>query len=180
MPFLVLGVLTLLVVAAAILGVVQAPTGTDLSVHNAVNQTLTAERVTGNFTQSGTPGTVHFTFVAPDHVTAYLAEPNKGASQAPRSSTGPSAKNVLEPVMTLGTLSGFRGNGAKFVISKPIAALETGKPDPSLTGSFRAIATVATGYVVRVREDIAVAKGGRQFSEQIDYKIQRVDGWTRT
>ncbi|MGH9089475.1 MAG: hypothetical protein ACRDYZ_15435 [Acidimicrobiales bacterium] len=182
LPHLILGVLSLLAAGAAISSVlVWAPTGTDLAVHNAAGAVLHATTVVGKYTQTTLRGeTINFAYHAPDRVTAHFSGPVKGVSHAPQSTTGAAAKNVLSPVSELTTLKGFNGHGSLYLVAETIKQLVAPTQRAAITGTFRAVATVTTGYVVRVQEHIAAKQGGRQITDHIDYRLNRVDGWTRS
>lgn len=179
-PYLIVGVLGLLAAGAAISGIlVWAPTGTDLKVHNAAGETALAGGVSGRLTQTTQRGRqqIAFTFQAPDQVTAHLVGP--GVNHAPRSITGPTAQSFLSPVLELQTLTGFTGSGTLYSVSKTIKQLLTPAQRASVSGTFRTVATVTTGFVVRVQEHISATKGSQTVTEHVDYRLNRVDGWTR-
>lgn len=182
LPHLILGVLTVLAAAAAISAVfVWAPTGTDLAVHNAAGAVLHATTVAGQYTETTLRGeTIDFTYHAPDRVTAHFSGPVKGVNHAPQSTTGAAAQNVLSPVRELTTLTGFNGHGSTYLVSETIKQLVAPAQRQALTGTLRAVATVTTGYVVRLQEHIAAKQGGRQITDHIDYRLNRIDGWTRS
>lgn len=171
----------MLAAGAAISSVlVWAPTGTDLAVHNASGQTLNAGVVSGAYTETTLRGeTIDFTYRAPDEVTAHFTGPVKGVNHSPQSTTGAAAQNVLSPIRELQTLTGFSGRGSIYLVSETIKHLVAPAERSSVTGSLRAVATVATGYVVRVQEHISATQGGRHITDHIDYRLDRIDSWTR-
>lgn len=180
-PFLTVGLLGLLAAGGAVVGgVVMAPTGTDLRVHNAAGETVRANTVRGAYTETSLRGeSINFTYHAPDRVTAYYSGPVKGVSHAPQSATGAAAQQVLSPVKELQTLSGFHSHGSVYLVSETVKKLVAPSQRTAVTGTVRAVATVATGYVVRVQEHILATQGGQRITDHIDYRLDRVDDWVR-
>jgi hypothetical protein len=180
-PHLVLAVMTLLAIGAAILGFEWAPNSTDLAVHNAAGETLKAQTVAGTYTTSTLHGeSIQFLFKAPSTVTAHFTGPVKGVNHKAQTTTGAAAANVLSPVRELGTVSGFTGHGSVYLASETIKNLVTPTVRSSVSGTLRAVATVATGYVVRVQEHISATQGGRHINQLLDYRLNRVDAWNRS
>lgn len=180
-PHLVLAVMTVLAIGAVILGVVMSPNGTDLAVHNAAGETLRAGTVSGSYTTSTLRGeSIEFVYRSPDTVIAHFSGPVKGVNHAPQTTKGATAANVLSPVKELQTVTGFTGHGSVYLASETIKKLVAPAVRSSVTGTLRAVATVATGYVVRVQEHISATQGGRKINQLLDYRLTRVDGWPRS
>lgn len=185
-PLILVGILGLLAAGAAILaGVFQSPATTDLVVHNAAGETAGASTVRGTYTATTLAGdTLHFVYQSPDRVTTYFSGPSGQLNHRPQSATGPTAVRVLLPVTQLQQLDGFTASGSSYVITKPFKDLVARSLRHQVRGTFRATVTVATGYVVRLQEDLAgvETRGGhaQQIASHADYRLSQVDGWSAT
>lgn len=185
-PALLVGLLGLLAAGAAILaGVFQSPDTTDLVVHNAAGETVGASTVRGTYTATTLAGdTFHFFYRSPDQVTTFFSGPSGQLSHKPQTATGPTATDVLVPVRKLQQFHGFTASGPSYVITKPFKDLVKRSLRHQVRGTFRATVTVATGYVVRLREDLAGVEtlGGHahHIASHADYRLSQIDGWSAT
>ncbi len=177
--FLLLGLLTLLAAGGAVLGALQAPTGTDLAVRNGAGETLLAERVTGSYTTSQLNGVVvSFDFRAPDFASEKATGPH-GKVEGRRSLTGPQAAGVLEPVRELLSLPEFSAHGSLYQSTLPASTLVPVATRARVTGTYRTRVQLEGGYVVAVFVRIDASEGAQHIVETVDYRLSRVDGWTR-
>lgn len=175
--FLILGVLSLLVAGAVVLGVAQAPTGTDLAVHNGAGETLGATTVAGNYTASYLGSdVVSFVFTSPDSAIEEARGP-RGAVKAKRSVTGANAVGLLEPVAVLLSIPRFTQHGSVYESSEPVAELVPASERHAVSGTYRTSVSLAGGYVVGVRLAIKAVENGQKLAETVDYHLTRVGGW---
>ena len=179
-PFLLVGVLGLLALGAAIYGFETQPTTTDLKIHNAAGETVRAQSLSGTITESTVPGAkILFTYDAPATLTARVRGP--GQSNAPRTTTGPTAQQALSPVAGLERLKGFTDQGSVYLQSQPLD-LVTPSAGATIKGSVRTVATVATGYVVQVQEHLAATatQAGKRsrVTRHLNYRLHRINSWT--
>lgn len=151
LPFLILGLLTVLAVGMAVLGLSEAPPTADLTVHNGAGETLTAPSFTARFTYKSSPEVIKVQFLAPDQVTETLVRGGPtGRPPESRTVKGPSALKVLEPVSELLKIDGFVQHGSTYVGSQPIADLIPASEAREVSGTIRYAVTVTGGYVVKV------------------------------
>ncbi len=180
LAFVLVGVLGLLAAGGAVLGAFQAPTGTDLAVHNGAAQTLLADRVTGSYTTSQFTGTViSFDFRAPDRSTETARGPT-GKVEGHRTVTGAPATGVLGPVRRLLDIANFSTQGAYYSSTQPASVLVPAATRAKVTGTYRTLVQLETGYVVAVLVRIHANDGTQHVTETMNYRLSRVDGWTRT
>jgi hypothetical protein len=179
LAFVILGLLTLLAAGGAVLGALQAPTGTDLAVRNGAGQTLLAQRVTGSYTTSQLNGVVvSFDFRAPDHASEKATGP-KGKVEGRRSLIGPQASSVLDPVRQLLSLPKFSAHGSLYQSVLPASVLVPLATRARVTGTYRTQVQLQGGYVVAVFVRIDASEGSQHIVETIEYRLSRVDAWTR-
>ncbi len=180
LALVLVGALGLLAAGGAVLGAFQAPTGTDLAVHNGAGQTLLATRVVGSYTSSELPGTtVKFDFTAPDHLVEKAVE-KSGKVEGRRTVSGSEATGVLTPVRNLLSIRGFSVHGAYYENTQPAANLVTPAERPDVTGTYRTRVELESGYVVGVFIRINAAEGTERVAETVDYRLSRIDGWMRS
>lgn len=179
LSFVLLGLLGLLAAGGAVLGAFQAPTGTDVAVHNGASETLLAGRVVGTYTSSQFKGmVVSFNFQAPDHVTE-VARGSSGQVEGRRQLNGSAASSVLGPVRHLLAIGNFSTHGSYYDSTQPASALVASPTRARVTGTYRTQVQVETGYVVAVFLRIDANDGTQHIVEYVDYRLSRVDGWTR-
>ena len=180
LSFVLLGVLALLAVGGAVLGAFQAPTGTDLAVHNGAGETLLAGHVVGNYTTSQLKGvTVSFDFRAPDRVHEVATGPT-GKVQGRRNVTGTQASTVLDPVRQLLSLQSFSPHGSLYESVQPASILVPPATRQRVRGTFQTRVQLQGGFVVAVFVRIAASEGPQHIVETVKYRLSRVDGWKRS
>ncbi len=176
---LLVGVVVLLAAGGALLGAFQAPTGTDLAVHNGVGETLQANRVVGTYKTSAAPGTVvSFDYTAPDHI-AEEAVGADGHVEGRRDVTTPEASEVLGPVRELLSVGSFAPRGGYYESTQPASELVTPAERAAVSGTYRARVQLESGYVVAVSLRIDARDGSQRIDETVEYTLSRVGGWTR-
>lgn len=176
LAFLILGVLSLLVAGAVVLGTVQAPTGTDLAVHNGAGETLGASSVTGHYTASYLGAdVVSFTYVP--GLTRVVARGPHGKVQGHRSVSGADAAGILEPVQALLSIPNFIEHGSLYESTEPVADLVPTNERTAVSGSYRTAVRLAGGYVVSVHLAIRAVEEGQKVSETVEYHLTRVGSW---
>jgi len=178
--FLLVGLLGLLAAGGAVLGAFEAPAGADLAVHDGANQTLLADHVEGDYTSSQYAGLViSFDFVAPDHASEVATGPN-GQAEGHRRLNGAAASGLLDPVRRLLSLGNFSTRGDYYDSTEPASVLFAKPTRPHVTGTFRTLVQVETGYVVAVVLQVQAKDGTRQVAQSVDYRLLRVGTWTRS
>jgi hypothetical protein len=184
LAFVLVGVMGLLAAGGAVLGAFQAPTGTDLAVHNGAGETLQASRVVGTYTTSDSGGeVVSFVFDAPDHVFEE-AIGSTGKVEARRHVSGGKASSVLSPVQQLLSLESFSAHGSYYDNTRPASVLAPSAPRGSVTGTYLTRVELEGGYVVAIflRIDAHIDENGQRehVTETVKYNLSRVDGWSRS
>lgn len=171
--------LGLLVAGGAVLGVAEAPAGADLAVHDGATQTLGASRVDGSYTTSQYQGLVlSFDFQAPDHALEVARGPG-GQVEGRRQLAGAAASGLLGPVRRLLGIGNFSSQGAYFASTLPASVLVAPATRARVSGTYRTLVEVKTGYVVAVLLKIDAVEGSQHLAESLDYHLTRVGGWTR-
>lgn len=177
LAFAIVGLLGLLTGGAAVVGALQAPTGADVTVHNAASQTLAADRVTGRYQASYLRGAViSFDYTAPDTATEE-AKSSSGTVKGPRSVHGRQATSVLDPVRQLLSDSHFSEHGSVYVSAKPAATLVPASQRAIVTGDLVTTVRTENGYVVGVVLVLSATEGPQRVSERVDYQLTRVGPW---
>ena len=180
LSFLILGLLTLLAAGGAVLGAFQAPTGTDLAVHNGAGETLLADSVAGSYTTSQLNGVVvSFHFRAPGRASEVATGPT-GKVEGRRSLTGSQASGVLDPVREVLALPAFSAHGSLYQSVLPASILVPSATRARVTGTYRTRVQLQGGYVVAVFVRIDAKEGPQHIVETVEYRLSRVDGWTRS
>jgi hypothetical protein len=175
LAFLILGVLSLLAVGAALLGVAQAPTGADVAVHNAAVNTLSVNQVVGHVTATGLGKyTVDFTFVAPDQATEVEKAPG-GAVKAGGKVSGDTAAALLNPIRDALDTTGFSGKGPKYVTTT-VQSLADGA-NGTVAVTARTTVLLDSGYVVGVAVRRSATVRGRHVVTTVAYTYTRVGSW---
>lgn len=178
LAFLLVGLLGLLAAGGAVLGAFQAPTGTDLTIHNDASQTLSAKHITGSYTASNFAGAV----IAFDYRPGQATEVARGATgkvKAHRTVHGTAAQSVLQPVRALLTITSFTAHNGVYESAQPAAHLLPPGQRAGVTGTYRTAVELAGGYVVRVQVSIDAVQHGQHITEATDYRLTRIDGWRR-
>lgn len=172
------GVLGLLAAGGAVLGAFEAPTPTDLAVHNGAGQTLAAASVVGVYTSSTLGGeSVHFVFTAPDAATE-TARTATGHIAAHRTVQGTTATGILAPVRALLTLDRFTEHDGTYLMTKPAKALVPPGQRSAVSGSYRVTVHLAAGYVVSVTFRLDAVDQGQHILRTIGYRLSKVGAWT--
>lgn len=180
LAFVLVGVMGLLAAGGAVFGAFQAPTGVDLAVHNGAGETLLAGRVVGAFTSSQLAGTIiSFDFTAPDHVTEE-AIGLTGKVEGRQKVAGSRASEVLDPVRALLTVKKFSVHGSYYDNTQPARNFVAPSERSAVSGTYSTRVQLAGGYVVSIFERIDLKEGSRHVTETADYRLSRVDGWTRS
>ena len=180
LAFVLVGVMSLLGAGGAVLGASQAPTGVDLAVHNGAGETLQANQVVGAYTSSQLSGSViSFTFTAPDHLTEKLVG-TSGKVEKRQKVTGSRATEVLAPLRALLSISAFSAHGAYFDNTQPARNLVSPSQRAGVSGTFTTRVQLQGGYVVDIFDHVDVKEGTHHITETADYRLSRVDAWTRT
>lgn len=180
LALVLVGVLALLVAGGALLGAFQAPTGTDLALHNGAGETLLANHVAGRYTSSGLKGVVvSFDFRAPDHLSEVARGPN-GKVKARRKVSGVVASTILDPIRGLLSIPTFTSHGDVFKSVQPASVLAPASTRSPITGTYRTTAQLEGGYVVAVSLRIDATDGSEHVAESVEYRFTRVDGWSRS
>jgi hypothetical protein len=180
LAFVLVGLLGLLAAGGAVLGAFEAPTGSNLAVHNGANQTLLAARVKGSYTTSQYTGLViSFDYRAPDHSSEVARGPG-GKVEGRRSVTGGQAISVLGPVRQLLGITNFSLQGAYYSSAQPASVLVPAATRAKVTGTYQTRVQLETGYVVAVFVRIDAHDGTQHVLETMDYELSRVGGWIRS
>lgn len=176
LAFVILGVLSLLAAGALVLGLVQAPTGTDLAVHNGAGETLQASEVSGHYTGSDLGSdVVSFTYVPGS--TRLVERGPHGKVEGRRSVSGANAIGVLEPVQSLLSIGHFTAHGSTYRSTEPVADLVPANERSEVKGTYQTTVRLAGGYVVDVHLAIRAQEQGQKISETADYHLTRVGSW---
>jgi hypothetical protein len=179
LAFLLVGVMGLLAAGGAVLGAFQAPTGVDLAVHNSAGETLLASQVVGAYTTSQLAGAVvSFSFTAPHHVTEKLIS-TSGKVEQHQSVTGSRATQVLAPLRTLLSINAFSAHGAYYDYIQSARSLVAPSQRAAVSGTVTTQVQLQGGYVVDIFERVNATQGTQHITETADYRLSRVDGWTR-
>jgi hypothetical protein len=177
LAFVLVGVMSLLAAGGAVLGVLQAPTPDDLTVHNGAGETLAAPNVDGRYSATNLGrDVIAFRYVAPDRVTEVALGPT-GAVKARRTVVGPPA--VLSPLRQVLAESHFRTLGGTYVSLLPVATIVPASQRALVTGTYRTSVDIASGYVVEVDIAITATEAGQHISERADFRLTRVGTWRR-
>lgn len=176
LAFVILGVLSLLAAGALVLGLVQAPTGTDLVVHNGAGETLQASAVTGHYTESDLGSDViSFTYVPGS--THLVERGPHGKVLGQRSVAGANAIGILEPVQALLGIDHFTAHGSTYRSTEPVADLVPANERREVKGTYRTTVRLAGGFVVGVHLAIRADEQGQKISQTADYHLTRVGSW---
>ncbi|MGH8989658.1 MAG: hypothetical protein ACRDXC_13870 [Acidimicrobiales bacterium] len=176
---LLVGVMSLLAAGGAVLGAFQAPTGVDLAVHNAAGETLLADRVVGAYTTTQLAGTViSFDYTAPDHLSVE-AVGTSGKVEERQKVTGAKATSVLAPLQDVLSLEGFTPRGSYYDHTKT-ARRPASSSQVALSETAHTQVQLAGGYVVAILRSIDVKEGSHHLTETADFRLLRVDGWSRS
>ena len=179
LAFFLVGVMGLLAVGGALLGAFQAPTGVDLAVHNSAGETLLASRVVGAYTSSQLAGSVvSFSFTAPDHVTEKLIG-TSGKVEQHQNVTGSTAVQVLAPLRSLLSIDAFSAHGAYYDNTQSARSLVPPSQRAAVSGTVTTQVQLQGGYVVDIFDHVDVKEGTQHITQTADYRLSRVDGWTR-
>jgi hypothetical protein len=177
--FLLVGLLGLLAAGGAVLGAFQAPTGTNLAVHNDAGETLLAEHLSGSYSSTATSGTViSFRFTSPDRLYEVARGPS-GTVEGKRTVTGASANAVLGPLRQLLSIPQYSAKGSTYHSSEPASVLVPPAQRQFVTGTYRTTVELAGGYVVGVVERIDASEHGQHIVDEVTYRLDQVDSWTR-
>ena len=179
LAFVLVGVMSLLAAGGAVLGILQAPTPDDLTVHNGAGETLAASNVEGRYSATNLGrDVIAFRYAAPDRVTEVALGPS-GAVKARRTLVGPTAVGVLSPLRQVLAESHFRTLGRTYVSLLPVAAIVPASQRALVTGTYRTTVDIASGYVVEVDIAITATEAGQHISERADFRLTRVGSWRR-
>lgn len=178
LSFLLVGLLGLLAAGGAVLGAFQAPTGTDLAVHNGAGQTLSASQITGSYTASYFSGAVISFGYRPGQATE-VARAATGAVKARRTVHGTAAQGILQPVRALLSIPTFSAHDGTYRSTQPASVLLPPAQRAGVTGTYRTDVQLTGGYVVDVHLSINAVQRGQHITETVDYRLSRVDGWKR-
>jgi len=174
--------MTVLAIGAVVLGLVMAPTTTDLTVSNGAGQTLLASQVNALYTRSGTPAVVKVEYVAPDFGRQTIVAGVPGHHSL--TVHGAKAKALLAPVSDVLNISGFTKTGTHsgtvYVGSESASKLVPPSEAALVSGTLQAKVTVLNGYVTNVVETLNVHTPGGSNTQGIRYRITEVDGWKVT
>ncbi len=179
LSFLLVGLLGLLAAGGAVLGAVQAPTGTDLAVHNAATATLTAARLTGTYTASNLNGDiVSFVYKAPGIATEVARTP-QGVVKGRRSVQGRTATGLLAPIQDLLGITTFTAKGGAFVSKEPAYVLASGSQRSKVSGTYRSVVHLDAGYVVSVLLTLNAVDQGQHIVATVHVRLTSVGSWSR-
>jgi hypothetical protein len=179
LAFVLLAVLSLLAAGAAILGVFQAPTSTDLAVHNGAGETLEASPVVGFYTTTNLVGEyVTFVFTLPDRAVEE-AKTKNGTVKGKRTVEGATATGVLQPVRALLSLHRFKAHDGEYRIVEPVADLVPAYERSAVSGVYTAVVHMAGGYVVEVDYSINAEEAGQHVSQSLRFLLTQVGSWKR-
>jgi hypothetical protein len=180
LAIVLVGVMGLLAAGGAVLGAFQAPTGVDLAVHNGAGETLLARQVVGAFTSSQLAGTViSFDFTAPDHVTE-KAIGLSGKVEEQQKVAGSRASEVLDPVRALLSVKAFSVHGSYYDHTQPARDFVPPAERADVSGTYSVRVQLEGGYVVSIFERVDMKEGSQPITQTADYRLSRVDGWTRS
>lgn len=162
------------------LGALQAPTGTDLAVHNGAGETLQATHIVGRFTTSGNPGiAIAFVFRAPDHLSEEAVS-SAGKVENRQTLNGPEALGALGPLHRVLSLHKFARKGSYYDRTLPASVLVKPATRTKIVGTYQTRVQVEGGYLVTVDVEISARENGQNLVETQDYVLSRVDGWSRS
>lgn len=179
LAFLLVGLLGLLAAGGAVLGAFQAPTGTDLAVHNAATATLTAARVAGTYTASNLNGDiVSFVYEAPGKATEVARSP-QGVVKGRRSVQGRTATGILAPILNLLAITTFTAKGGDFVSTEPAALLAPAGQRAKISGTYRSVVHLDAGYVVSVLLTLNALEQGQHIVATVRVRLTSVGNWAR-
>jgi|GEM_PF-3999064 len=181
-PHLILGVMTVLVIGAVILGLYLAPDTSVLTVHNGAGEVVTAGQVTGVVTVPTSTAKIAFTYVAPDFGKQTLVSSGGAGRHPSKTIHGPTAKTLLQPVSELLKIPTFTkvgtGSATRYVGQVPASDLVPASEASLVRGQLLATAQVTNGYVVFVNEKINLTTPVGTTKETLRYQLTKVDGWT--
>ena len=168
MPWLVLSVLVTLAVAAAILGLSQAPGSADLAAHNAVGETLLAPNFTAVQTSSASPIVVRVAYRAPD--TLRVVETYRNQHRA-TTVTGPAVATQLKSLSDLEQRS-FTKRGSLYVTEM------TGSSSTGTRAAELIFLTVDNGYMVRLHQQVVLTSVAGTQSSNALLRFAKIGDWT--
>jgi hypothetical protein len=189
LPFLLVGVMGLLVVGALLLGLFQAPNSTVLYVHNAAGETAAASNFTATYagsesaTRSGLPPVGYklagrLDWTAPDEatVTRHLI----GLGSLPPSTSvahvkGSKAQSALQPLTTAQQITNFQRHGSVYVGSQYLVG-DHGQITESIVDTIR----VANGYLVVIDQNVRLASSSAATVTRVTFHFRQIAGWTVT
>ncbi len=146
-PFLIVCLLIGLSVGAAVLGFRQAPSGNDVTVHNAAGELLASSSFTALYTTER--GQVLLQYKPPDTATEVLVRGPKGSHRGAVHLTGSTAKSTISPLLNLSKVTGFESHSSStYTGAVSIATLVPAAEQGLVHGTERYAVTVAGGYVV--------------------------------
>lgn len=183
LPFLILGVLSLLAVGGLVLGLALAPAAADLAVHNATGETLAADSFTADLTASqstlASPASLHFSgrleYSKPDTVRIVRLGP-AGGGPSSVTFTGPRAANYLSALTDLRRFSAFHQRGATYTASLPVSRFVPAVEARLVHGSYRVAVTVGGNQVTALAEQVVLVTPSGTTRETLRYVFEQIDG----
>ena len=176
LAFALVGVMSLLAAGGALLGVFQAPTGADLSVHNAAGETLEATRIAGSYTTSREPDTtISFVFTAPNHV-LIKAVGHTGKVEA-RENVTSQASGVLTPLRHLLSINAFSVQGSYYEYTEPAWKLLKPSLRSEVSGTYTWRVQLQGGYVVGVFLHFDAKVESQHVTETEGFRLSRIGDW---
>jgi hypothetical protein len=146
-PFLIVCVLIGLSAGAAVLGFRQAPSGNDVTVHNAAGELLAASSFTALYTTER--GQVVLKYKPPDTATEVLVRGSAGKHRGSVQLTGSKAKATISPLLNLSKVTGFKSaRSSTYTGSISITTLIPAAEQGLVHGTEHYAVTVAGGFVV--------------------------------
>jgi hypothetical protein len=178
LAFLLVGLMSVLAAGGAVLGVFQAPTGADLSVHNAAGETLEATRIVGSYTTSREPDTtISFVFTAPNHV-LIKALAHTGKVEA-RENVTTQASGVLSPLRHLLSINAFSVHGSYYQYTEPASKVLRPSLRSEVSGTYTWRVELEGGYVVGIFLHFDAKVESQHVTETEGFRLSRIDGWIR-
>lgn len=183
LPWLLLGLLSVLAVGALVLGLVEAPAAADLAVHNATGETLSASSFSADISAlagpAGAPAAARFLgridYTAPDTVrVSHIAGRTTGPAAI--TLTGPRARNYLGPLTALRRFSDFRRVGATFTASLPVARFVPPLEARLVHGTYRVAITVGGNRVTAVTEQVLLITPSGTTRQTVRYVFLEIGG----
>jgi hypothetical protein len=178
LPLAIVSLLTVLAIGAAILGLSQAPSTADLTVHNGTGETLQNPDLTAIFRSNSPAETVRVVVRASDRVSETLLEGGPGGAPLRTvSRTGSKAvTEALQPLSALLKISGFAPRGSSYVATQQASTLVSPAEASEVSGSINYIATVRDGYLVALVERYRVTVPGGTESGTDYFRITDIGG----